>query len=112
MFNFFQPNVPQIDATEVKKAIDAKEAFMLLDVRTPQEFAKGSIAGSVNIPVDEVQAKIEGLIPDKKNTVYVYCLSGSRSIHAVEVMVKLGYSHVYDMRSGLLAWRAKGYPTQ
>jgi rhodanese-related sulfurtransferase len=112
MFNISSPNVPQIDASDVKKAIDTKADVFLLDVRTPQEFAKGNIAGSRNLPVDEVQNKVEKLLPDKSKTIYVYCLSGSRSVHAVAAMVKLGYKNVYDMRSGLLAWRVKGYTTQ
>ena len=112
MFGFLSPKVPQIDAEVVKKAIDTKEDFALLDVRTPQEFAKSKIAGSINIPVVEVQNKVEKMLPDKNKTVYVYCLSGSRSVHAVDAMVKLGYTNVHDMKSGLLAWRVKGYPTQ
>lgn len=112
MFNIFVPKVPQIDVSDVKKAIDAKEDVILLDVRTPQEYAKGSIVGSINIPVDEVQDKIKKSIPDKDRTIYVYCLSGSRSVLAVAAMVDFGYQHVYDIKSGLLAWRAKGYKTQ
>ncbi len=112
MFTFSVPNVPQIDASDVKKAIDATSDIVLLDVRTEQEFAKGSIAGSINLPVDKVQDTVEKVLADKNKTIYVYCLSGSRSVHAVAAMVALGYTNVYDMKSGLLAWRAKGYTTQ
>lgn len=112
MFNLFNSKVPQIDVPDVKKAIDAGADVVLLDVRTPQEFSKGNIAGSINIPVDEVQSKVGKLLPNKEKNIYVYCLSGSRSSHAVEIMVKLGYVHAQDMKSGLLAWRAKGYTTQ
>ena len=112
MFNIFSPKVPQIEASDVKKAIDAMSEAILLDVRTPQEFAKSNITGSINLPVDEVQNKVETLIHDKSKTIYVYCLSGSRSVQAVDVMVKLGYKKVYDMKSGLLSWRARGYQTQ
>lgn len=112
MFNIFSSQVPQIDAAEVKKVVDAKGDVVLLDVRTPQEFAKGNIAGSINLPVDEVDRRVEALLPDKNKSIYVYCLSGSRSVHAVAAMVKLGYTQVYDMKSGLLSWRAKGFSTQ
>lgn len=112
MFNIFAPKVPQIEAGDVKKAIDAKAAVILLDVRTPQEFAKGNISGSINLPLDEMQYKAEKMLPDKNKIIYVYCLSGSRSVHAVDAMVKLGYTNVSDMKSGLLSWRAKGYITQ
>ena len=110
MFNFLTPNVPQIDAEGVKKAIDTKEDIVLVDVRTPQEFAKGHIAGSINMPVAEVENKAEKVLPDKSKTMYVYCLSGSRSIQAVSTMIKIGYTRAYSMKSGILAWRVKKYP--
>jgi phage shock protein E len=100
-----------ITADEVKKAIDNNEEFVLLDVRTTGEYARGKIAGSINLPVDEVPEKIEKLIPDKDKTIYVYCLSGSRSVFALAIMEKIGYKNIYDMTNGLLAWRAKGYKT-
>jgi phage shock protein E len=101
----------QISTDDVKKALDNKEDIILLDVRTTGEYLRGKIAGSINLPVDEVVQKINSFVPDKNQTVYVYCLSGSRSVYAVDMMVKLGYKKVYDMPNGLLAWRVKGYPT-
>lgn len=106
----FGPKVPTISAEDVKKAIDDKRDIVLLDVRTPQEYAKGKIANSINVPVDVVRDKIAQVIPDKEKTVYVYCLSGSRSMMAADALLKLGYKQVYSMTSGLLAWRAKQYP--
>jgi rhodanese-related sulfurtransferase len=110
MFNFFAKSVPEIQPEEVKKAIDENLDFVLLDVRTVGEFSRGKITGSVNLPVDDVPKKIELLVPDKSSLVYVYCLSGSRSVAAVETMLKLGYSNVFNLQHGLLAWRIKGYP--
>jgi rhodanese-related sulfurtransferase len=110
MDDFSEPNVPQVTAEDVKKSIDKKEACILLDVRTPGEYARGKIAGSINLPVDKVDCDVLKVVPDKSAKVYVYCLSGSRSVHAVDVMVKLGYTNVFDMEHGLLAWRAKYFP--
>lgn len=109
MFDFLFPKVPQVEAELVKQAMDKKDNFILLDVRTPQEYAKGHLSKSINVPLDMVKSTIEGKIKDKTKTVYVYCLSGSRSVHAVNMMVELGFTKVFDMKSGLLAWRAKGY---
>ncbi|HEX8965013.1 MAG TPA: rhodanese-like domain-containing protein [Patescibacteria group bacterium] len=109
MFDFLYPKVPQVQAEDLKKAIDTHEDFFLLDVRTAGEYAKGKIAKSINLPVDEVPTKVERLIPDKSKKIYVYCLSGSRSVFAVDAMKKMGYSNVFDIKSGLLAWRAKGF---
>lgn len=102
--------MPQVDAADVKKAIDAKEKFILLDVRTPEEYAKTKIAGSINVPLDQVGQKIPQAIPDKNAKIYVYCLSGARSEAAAQVMTKLGYTNIHNMTSGILAWRSYGYP--
>lgn len=110
MFDFLFPKVPQINAEDVKKAMDNNDNFILLDVRTPQEYAKGHLVKSINMPFETVQQTIEKTITDKKKTIYVYCLSGLRSVHAVAMMVNLGYTNVFDVKSGLLAWRVKKYP--
>ena len=111
MFDFFTPQVPQLDAKELYNAIKNKDDCIILDVRTPHEFERGKIEGSVNLPVDEVEEKIEQLITDKNKKIYVYCLSGSRSVFAVSEMIKLGYKNVFDIAHGLLAWRVNKFPT-
>lgn len=110
MFGFSQPDVPQIDAAGVMKAIQEKKDCVIIDVRTVDEVAKGKIKESINIPIDEVKSKIEKIVPDKNKTVYVHCLSGTRSAIAANEMIKMGYKNVYSMTSGMLAWRAKKYP--
>lgn len=112
MLDFLQPKVPTIQVDDVKQAMDNKNDFTLLDVRTPGEISKGKLAGSINIPIDGVAAKVESLLPDKNRLTYVYCLSGSRSAHAVQTMVKLGYTNVFHVDHGLLAWRIKQYPVE
>jgi phage shock protein E len=107
---FSEPDVPHVTAEDVKKAIDEKENCIVLDVRTEGEFARGKIAGSINLPVDTVECDIQKVVQDKSTIVYVYCLSGSRSVHAVNAMIKHGYTNVFDMSHGLLAWRAKYFP--
>lgn len=110
MFDFITPKVPQAEVKDLFSAIEKKEEFILLDVRTPQEYSKGKIAGSINLPVDQVKEKVEKLIPEKEKHIYVYCLSGSRSVLAVEEMIKLGYKNVFDVKNGLLAWRVSNFP--
>lgn len=100
---------PQITADEVYKAVREKADVILLDVRTPGEYGKGKIEGSINIPIDTIAEQVATIIPDKNKTIYVYCLSGSRSSVAVETMVQLGYTKVFSMTSGLLMWRSKKY---
>ena len=101
---------PQITADEVYKAMNEKADVVLLDVRTPGEYSRGKIEGSINIPVDTIAIGVSTSLPDKSKTIYVYCLSGSRSNITVDTMKLLGYTNVFSMTSGLLMWRSKKYP--
>ena len=102
---------PQITTDDVFKALSEKKDVIFLDVRTRGEYGKGKIEGSINIPVDDIADQIVATIPDKDKTIYVYCLSGSRSTVAVDIMTRLNYTNVFSMSNGLLMWRSKQYPT-
>lgn len=110
LFGFNEPEVPTVEAEDVKHAMDTHEACVVLDVRTPGEFSRGKLAGSINCSVEQVGQSVETLIPNKKQKIYVYCLSGARSSVAVETMMRMGYTNVFHMNHGLLAWRAKYFP--
>ncbi len=99
-----------IQVDELKRKIDTGEKITIIDVRTPIEVARGKIVKSVNIPLDFFESEIERKVKDKNSEVYLYCLSGSRSIMAAQIMEQKGYKNVFNVLSGLLAWRAKGYP--
>ncbi len=107
---FAEPTVPHVSADEVKKALDSGEQAVVLDVRTAGEYMRAHIEGSINVSLDMVECDIRKKIPDVSTKIYVYCLSGSRSAHAVDRMIMLGYTNVYDMQYGLLGWRAKYFP--
>lgn len=102
--------VPQITTDDVKYALDTKENLILLDVRNPAELLRGKIPDALNLPVDEIADKIQNLIPDKNQKIYVYCLSGTRSDKAASTMIAMGYSNVFSMTNGLLRWRFQQYP--
>lgn len=110
MIDFPSLKVPEISVEEVKDALDQEANLIVLDVRTKGEYEKGNIQNSINVPVDEIEKDILSKIPTKDVKIFVYCLSGSRSVAAVEQMIKLGYKNVFGVKNGLLAWRAKGYP--
>ncbi len=112
LFDFLAPKVPGVTVEELYAVVQAKKKAILLDVRTPQEYSRGSIKGSINVPLDTVPEKIAAVVSDKKSLVYVFCLSGSRSVMAVDSMVKLGYTNVFDVKNGLLAWRVHKYPEE
>lgn len=111
MLSFLSSKVPQVSVNDVKKALERNEKMILLDVRTPSEFERGRIENSINLPLQEVGDKIESVVADKNQKIYVYCLSGSRSAAAVGEMIEKGYTNVFNMEGGILSWRSKHYPT-
>ncbi len=106
----FGPDVPEIDAQQVFSDMNGKKGIILIDVRTSHEFSRGHIKGSINMPLTELSVTIRGEVPDKNTTIIVYCLSGSRSAQAADLLLKKGYKNVFSMTSGLLAWRGHQYP--
>ena len=80
----------------------------VLDVRTVQEFDRGHIEGAINIPVDELQDRLEEL--DRSDDILVYCKSGIRSSQAMKILAENGFSMVYNMLGGIEAWIQAEYP--
>jgi len=83
--------------------------IVILDVRTPEEFAQGHIAGSININVEspDFTSKVEQL--DKSQTYAVYCRSGRRSGVATQQMESLGFTSLYNMNGGVIDWAGAGF---
>lgn len=76
--------------------VTVAQASILLDVRTPEEFAGWHVNTAINLPYDEIEAKASSLIPDKTITIAVYCRSGRRSAIAIQTLKSLGYTNLYD----------------
>ena len=72
---------------------------VLVDVRTPGEYASGHIERSRNIPLDTLTSA-QNAIPDKSTPLYIYCHSGARSRNAARVLRRLGYTSVRDIGGG------------
>ena len=92
-----------------EKLIAAKKVIVL-DVRTPSEFANGHIAGATNLDfhAPDFQARLEKL--DKHQTYLVHCAVGGRSARAGALMSTLDFDSVYDLKGGLGAWEKAGKP--
>jgi phage shock protein E len=87
-----------------------KADFVVLDVRTPEEFANGRLPGAVNVDIQapDFQSRLAAL--DRGNTYLVYCRTGNRSARAIQVMQRLGFQSLYHMTEGILRWEKKGFP--
>src|SRR5271166_7196763 len=80
----------------------------LLDVREPDEYGQGAIAGSVHLPRGNLESSIEGRIPDKAAHVVIMCAGGVRSAFAADTMQQLGYTDVASMMGGFNRWKDEG----
>jgi rhodanese-related sulfurtransferase len=93
-----------LDSRSFEAALQEAENAVLLDVRTPPEYAEGHLAGSRNIDLygASFQDQIAGL--DKERPTFVYCRSGSRSAHVAGAMRQMGFASVYNLRDGIIKW--------
>lgn len=85
--------------------------FVILDVRTPAEYAQGHIAGAINI--DFYSPAFEETVKalDRDDTYFIYCRSGNRSGQARNLMEGLGFAEVYNLSGGINAWQDAGLAT-
>ena len=94
----------QITPAEAKALMDSGEGYVILDVRTPEEFAAGHIAGSILIPDYEIREKAEEILTDKDQLILVYCRSGRRSKNAANELAALGYTNIKEF-GGINDWK-------
>ena len=92
-----------ITAEEAKQIIDTEEGYIILDVRTQEEYDQGHIPGAILIPDTEIKAKAEDVLTDKEQMILVYCRSGRRSKLAAETLVELGYTNIKEF-GGIIDW--------
>jgi len=108
------PSVQNISVAEAKALIDRNAVsvdFIILDVRTPSEYAQGHIPGAVNL---DYYASFEASLSafDKTKTYLVYCRTGNRSASAARLMLDNGFAAIYNMQGGINAWISGGLPLE
>jgi sulfur-carrier protein adenylyltransferase/sulfurtransferase len=95
-------SVPAISVQELKRKMDAREAFELIDVREPFEFEIARIDGAKLIPLGEMAGRANEL--QREQTLIVHCHSGRRSAQAVRLLKQRGFTDVYNLEGGIDAW--------
>lgn len=99
-----------ISAREAKELLDKDKSIYLLDVRTPQEYSQGKLAGSVLIPIGEIERRVREV--PKNKTIVVYCAVGARSKPVASFLTQQGYKNVYNVTDGLVGWYRNGFSIQ
>jgi len=108
-FGRSQSSVKLISVNETYEKARSDTSILLLDVRTPEEYADGHIANTMLIPVQELAQRIDELAPYKTKTIIAICRSGNRSGKAAELLGSQGYT-VFNMEGGMLKWRDAQLP--
>ncbi|MFC1871383.1 rhodanese-like domain-containing protein [Chloroflexota bacterium] len=100
------------EAFEIIQEHQSNPDFIIVDVRTPVEFAEGHIKDAINIDYnsDSFKNEISRLSADK--SYLIYCKSGNRSIGALKVMIELGFTEVYHLSTGIIGWLDEGLPIE
>ena len=94
----------QINMDVAKSIFEVPGEYIILDVRRADEFAEGHIPGAINVANEDIEDKEIVELPDKNQTIYVYCRSGNRSKQAAEKLVKLGYENIIEF-GGIIDWK-------
>jgi len=92
-----------ISAQEAHERMEQGGKFVLLDVRTPEEYKQVRIKGAKLIPVDEIDSRAEKELPDKEIPILVYCHSGARAGSAVRILARMGYTNAQSF-GGIMNW--------
>lgn len=133
MYNLFKPEQPvglmdfvraakscinEITPAELKAKLDAREDFLLVDVREPAEFEHGHIDGAHLVPRGIVEAAADPSYPKhyaplsgaRNRQIVVYCATSGRSAMAAAVLQMMGYKDVLNLAGGITRWESEGMP--
>ncbi|MGM9597040.1 MAG: rhodanese-like domain-containing protein [Eubacteriales bacterium] len=96
----------QISMDEAVAMMAGESGYIILDVRTPEEFAEKHIPNAINVPNETIGTDEISQLPDKDQLIMVYCRSGRRSKEAAEKLVKLGYTNIVEF-GGIIDWKGE-----
>ncbi len=101
----------QISQDEAMQMMQEDTGYLIVDVRRPDEYAEGHIAGAVNVPNEEIGDEMPEALPDKDQILLVYCRSGNRSKEASQKLAGMGYTNVYEF-GGINTWEGETETTE
>ena len=96
-------NYKHLTHEEAQRLIAADQNVIVLDVRKPDEYEKKHIPNAVLLPIEELRAGNFSALPDKNQTIIIYCWTGRRAEDAAAILIEAGYTKVYEM-GGLVDW--------
>ena len=101
-----------VSPAELAALLDAGQSPLLLDVRTPEEYAGGHVPGARNLPIDELPSRLGELGADRAAPIVVYCERGPRAERAADALAAAGFTGVRRLAGSMSAWRSAGLPVE
>lgn len=104
--------VGPIAADDLAQRIGKGTAPVVLDVRSPGEYAAGHIPGAINIPHDQLATRLSEIPAEKSAEIVVHCQAGGRAAKAESILVESGYTDVRDLQGHMSGWVQHGLPVE
>ena len=93
----------RVTGDEAQKMMASETGYLIVDVRTPQEYAEGHIPHAINIPMERFGEAPPQELPDRNQTIFVYCVKGIRSMNVANRLAHMGYKNIVEM-GGIQDW--------
>lgn len=106
------PHAAPIAPAELAARLRSGTAPLILDVRSPAEYASGHIPGALNIPQTEITQRLDEIPAAKSAEIVVHCQGGGRAAAAERTLAAAGYTNLRDLSGHMKAWRQGGFPLQ
>jgi rhodanese-related sulfurtransferase len=104
--------IRQTTIPELKKRLEAKEQFHLIDVREDHEWAAGHIPGAIHLSKGIIERDIEEKLPNREAEILLYCGGGYRTALVADNLQKMGYKNVVSVDGGIRGWIAAGFAVE
>lgn len=111
--SLYTEHIKSISMDHLKRMMDSGQKYLLIDVRSRQDYDKEHIAGAKSIPLDEIE-KFSWATVDPDQQIITYCDSFvcSSSTSAAKILARKGFKNIVDYKGGLREWKQAGYPTE
>jgi sulfur-carrier protein adenylyltransferase/sulfurtransferase len=103
--------IPSVEPAQLQSRLQGGEQIVVIDVREPDEFARGKIPGAYTIPRGVLEGQVDGRLP-RDATVVLYCAVGARSALAARSLAEMGYEKVENLTGGFGGWAGAGLPVE
>ena len=112
LVNDSKSRVQQIVIEDLRRMIDEKQRFLLVDVREESEWAAGHAAGAIHLGKGIIERDIETVVPMKETRLVLYCGGGYRSALVADNLQRMGYTNPISLDGGWRAYSASGLPVE